>query len=65
MELFERRYGTASTIITGQLPCSSWHDLFPDPTLADAILDRVVHNAQKFNISGESMRKILAERGAD
>jgi DNA replication protein DnaC len=65
MELFERRYDTASTIIAGQLPCSSWHDLFPDPTLADGILDRVVHNALKFNISGESMRKILAERRAD
>jgi DNA replication protein DnaC len=62
MELFERRYGRAATIISGQLPVSAWHDLFPDPTLADAILDRVVHNAYKYSISGESMRKTLAEK---
>ncbi|MFP3040215.1 IS21-like element helper ATPase IstB [Treponema primitia] len=65
MELFERRYDAASTIISGQLPCSAWHGLFPDPTLADAILDRVVHNAHKFNISGDSMRKTLADRDPD
>jgi len=65
MELFERRYGRGSTIVSGQLPATAWHDLFPDPTLADAILDRVVHNAYKFNISGDSMRKILAERDMD
>jgi DNA replication protein DnaC len=65
MELFERRYDNASTIISGQVPCSCWHDLFPDPTLADAILDRVVHNAYTFSISGESMRKVRAERGID
>jgi DNA replication protein DnaC len=60
MELVELRYGRASTIISGQVPVSSWHELFPDPTLADAILDRLVHNAFKYNISGESMRKTLA-----
>jgi DNA replication protein DnaC len=64
MELFERRYDAASTIIAGQLPCSAWHGLFPDPTLADAILDRVVHNAYKFTLSGDSMRKTIAEREA-
>jgi DNA replication protein DnaC len=62
MELTELRYGRASTVIAGQLPCDKWYDLFPDPTLADAILDRLVHNAYKFNITGESMRKTLAER---
>jgi DNA replication protein DnaC len=62
MELVERRYGRAATIISGQLPHSAWHDLFPDPTLADAILDRIIHNAYKYNISGDSMRKVLAER---
>jgi DNA replication protein DnaC len=65
MELFERRYDCASTIIVSQLPSLVWHELFPDPTLADAILDRVVHNAHKLNISGESMRKTLASRDAD
>ncbi len=62
MELFELRYQKGATIIAGQLPHTSWHELFPDPTLSDAILDRIVHNAHKFNITGESMRKILAEK---
>lgn len=62
MELTELRYGRSSTVIAGQLPSDKWYDLFPDPTLADAILDRLVHNAYKFNITGESMRKTLAER---
>jgi DNA replication protein DnaC len=62
MELFERRYDNASTIISGQAPLSCWHELFPDPSLADAILDRVVHNAYIYNLSGESMRKVRAER---
>ena len=63
MELFELRYDRASTVISGQLPPSSWHGLFPDPTLADAILDRIIHNAYKFNLTGESMRKTIAMRG--
>jgi DNA replication protein DnaC len=65
MELVERRYDRAATIISGQLPVSAWHDLFPDPTLADAILDRVIHNAYKYNISGDSMRKTLAGKDFD
>jgi DNA replication protein DnaC len=64
LELFERRYDRASTVICGQTPPSAWHELFPDPTLADAILDRVIHKAQKYAISGESMRKVLAGREA-
>ena len=60
MELVELRYDRASMLISGQLPTSAWHELFPDPTLADAILDRLVHNAFKYNLSGESMRKTLA-----
>jgi len=62
MELTELRYDRASTLISGQLPVSSWHELFPDPTLADAILDRLVHNAYKYNLVGESMRKTRALR---
>jgi len=62
MELAELRYDRSSTMISGQLPVASWHDLFPDPTLADAILDRLVHNAYKYNLAGESMRKTLALR---
>ena len=59
-ELVEMRYGRASTIILSQVPHTSWHELFPDPTQADAVLDRLVHNAYKYNLSGESMRKTLA-----
>jgi len=61
-ELVELRYDRASMLISSQLPHSSWHELFPDPTIADAILDRLVHNAFKFNLTGESMRKTLALR---
>jgi len=60
--LFERRYGRASTIISGQVPSTLWHELFPDPTQADSILDRIVHNAYIYNISGESMRKTIGKR---
>ena len=62
LEVAEARYQKGSTIFAGQLPSAKWHELFPDPTLADAILDRVVHNAYKFNITGETMRKTLAMR---
>ena len=62
MELAELRYDRTSTLISGQLPVASWHELFPDPTLADAILDRLVHNAYKYNLVGESMCKTLALR---
>ena len=61
-ELFERRYRRASTIIAGQVPPASWHELFPDPTLADSILDRLVHNAYPYNISDDSMRKTIGKR---
>ncbi|WP_010263599.1 IS21-like element helper ATPase IstB [Treponema primitia] len=62
LELLELRYENSSTLICGQLPPSAWHGLFPNPTLADAILDRLIHNAIRYTISGESMRKIIAER---
>jgi DNA replication protein DnaC len=64
LEVCEQRYNRGSTLICGQTPPSSWHDLFPDPTLADAILDRLIHNALKHSLSGESMRKVLAEKEA-
>lgn len=56
-EIIEDRYGLRSTIVTSQLPVSNWHESIGDPTLADAILDRVVHNAYKVVMNGESMRK--------
>ncbi len=57
LELMEDRYGLKSTIITSQLPVTAWHEAIGDPTMADAILDRIVHNAHKINMKGESMRK--------
>ena len=60
LEILDDRYNLRATIITSQLPVAHWHEAVGDPTLADAILDRVVHNAYKINLSGNSMRK---ERG--
>jgi len=57
LELMEDRYSLKSTIITSQLPVTAWHKAIGDPTLADAILDRIIHNAHKINMKGESMRK--------
>ena len=64
-DLFERRYGRVSTIISGQVPSTAWHELFSDPTQADSILDRIVHNAHTYNISGESMRKTIGRRSLE
>jgi DNA replication protein DnaC len=57
LEVMEDRHGVRSTLITSQYPVSTWHDLIGEPTLADAILDRIVHNAHKIILTGESMRK--------
>jgi len=57
LEILEDRYNCSSTIMTSQVPVSKWHDTIGDPTLADAILDRVVHNAHKIKLKGESVRK--------
>jgi len=57
LELLEDRYGLRSTLVTSQYPVERWHELIGDPTLADAILDRLVHNAYKLSLKGESMRK--------
>ena len=57
LEVLEDRHGRRSTIATSQLPMDQWHDVIGDATLADAILDRLVHNAYKINLRGESMRK--------
>ena len=59
LEIVEDRHGTSSTIVTTQLPIGSWHDAIKDPTIADAILDRLIHNAHKISLKGvESMRKL-------
>jgi DNA replication protein DnaC len=57
LEIFEDRHRLRSTLITSQLPVDHWHEIIGNPTLADAILDRLVHNAYKINLKGESMRK--------
>jgi DNA replication protein DnaC len=57
LELLEDRHGSRASIITSQLPVDHWHEVIGDPTLADAILDRLVHNAYQIPLKGESMRK--------
>ena len=57
LEILDDRHGRASTIVTSQVPVDAWHDLIGDPTLADAILDRLVHNAHRLELTGESLRK--------
>jgi DNA replication protein DnaC len=56
-EICEDRYQVRSTILTSQLPISRWHEQIGDPTLADGILDRLVHNAHRIEMRGDSMRK--------
>jgi DNA replication protein DnaC len=57
LEILEDRYGRRSTLVTSQLPVARWFDLIGDPTYADAILDRLVHNAHRLELSGDSMRR--------
>ncbi len=57
LEILDDRYNKASTILATQLPVSNWHSRFEDPTLADAIMDRVVHNSYRIELKGEPMRK--------
>jgi DNA replication protein DnaC len=57
LEILEDRHGKKSTLVTSQLPIAKWHEALGDPTLADAILDRLVHDAYKITLKGESMRK--------
>ena len=56
-EICEDRYQTRSTILTSQLPVARWHEQIGDPTAADGILDRLVHNAHRIEMRGDSMRK--------
>ena len=57
LEILEDRHGLRSSLVTSQVPVKHWHEVIADPTLADAILDRLVHNAYKLVLNGESMRK--------
>ena len=57
LEICDDRYQRRSTILTSQLPVTHWHDQIGDPTLADSIMDRLVHNAYRIELNGESLRK--------
>lgn len=57
LEILEDRYGRRSTLVTSQLPIDQWHALIGDPTYADAVLDRLVHNAHRLDLTGESLRR--------
>ena len=65
LEVVEDRHGLASTIVATQLPITSWHENIRDPTIADAILDRLIHNAHNINLKGESMRKLRSSLTQD
>ena len=62
LEIVDDRHGRGSTIVTSQLPVDHWHEVIGNPTIADAILDRLVHNAHRLTLKGDSMRKIAAKR---
>lgn len=57
MEIIEDKHGKKATIIASQLPMEAWHQIIGEQTIADAILDRIVHSAHRINLKGESMRK--------
>jgi DNA replication protein DnaC len=57
LEILDDRHNKCSTVVTSQIPVKLWHDTLNDKTLADAILDRLIHNAHRLEMKGESMRK--------
>lgn len=65
MEIIEDRHGKSSTIFTSQVPVSKWHDIIGEQTIADAILDRIVHDAHRIEMKGESLRKKRGPRLTD
>lgn len=63
LEITEARYNKGSMILAGQVPSSQWYELFPDPTIADAIMDRIIHNSYIIELdSKQSMREIMAAK---
>lgn len=65
LDVADRRMRTGSLLLTSQYPSENWHGFFPDPTIADAVLDRVVHQAHRLQLKGESMRKIRGRAALD
>jgi len=61
LEILEDRHGARSTVVTSQLPVENWHDYIAHPTIADAVLDRLVHNAHRLKLKGPSRRKEKAQ----
>ena len=62
LEIVDDRHGRGSTIVTSQIPVEQWHEAIANPTVADAILDRLVHNAHRLTLKGDSLRKAAAKR---
>lgn len=65
LEIIEDRHGKRSTIFTSQVPVTQWHDVIGEQTVADAILDRIVHNAHRIELKGESLRRKFSKKEAD
>jgi len=62
LEIMEDRHGRRSTVISSQFPVKSWHKIIGEPTIADAICDRIIHSAYRIELKGESVRKKYAEK---
>ena len=62
LEIVDDRYDKGSLLITSHVPVAQWHDIIADPTLGDAILDRIVHNAHRIELKGDSLRRRAAEK---
>jgi DNA replication protein DnaC len=60
LEVLDDRYGRVSTLVASQVPVADWFARFPDPTVGDSILDRIIHNAYRLNLEGDSQRKTRA-----
>jgi len=65
LEILEDRHERASTLIASQLPVAKWHEAIGEPTIGDAICDRIVHTAHRIELKGESVRKLYAQRTSE
>ena len=65
LEVVDERHGRKAILITAQLPVADWHGIFEDPTVADAVLDRLVHNSYRFQLAGPTMRVGESKQGID
>jgi DNA replication protein DnaC len=65
LEILDDRYGRSATMVVTQVPVADWHGRIPDPTLSDAMLDRLIHNAYRLELQGDSMRKVHSPLSAD